>query len=264
MSNPSTEKLSEYERAIYYYTIPRVTRTVPVGVLVVYVFLNMQTIIAIAYGINTDKTEWVQGGGIVLGILVLGGVVTYLSREFIHELQERRANAIAKTMPDVDSQFDEIPDPFGEHILLRYPARQNAAEIAVTNNKGQNLYSAQFDAGGKSLRVTDHEDTEIFTATLERQVLSFSVETGSPSRIEVVAGDEPVAKVQRRSNFGPAHVDIECLGGDPQTYEFRGSGIYRDEELVGRIYEVRQYLYLDIQKAHFRDGILSFFVTLSR
>lgn len=262
MADDAKEHLSEYERAIYYYTIPRVTHPVPVGVLVLYLFIIIQTIIVIAYGISTAQPQWTQGGTIALALCVVVGVVTFLFRGFVHELRERSATAVAKSMPDADSQFDEIPNPFADHILLRYPVHSGDSQLSITNNKGQTLYTATLGEEGQSVSVIDHEDKPVFNAKLDTHLLSFSFETGSPSRIEVEVDGTLVARVRRRSNFGPAHVDIECMGGNPQTYEFRGGGIYCDEELVGRIYEVRKYHYLDIRKEHFRDGILGFFITI--
>ena len=263
MSDPTDEHLTDYERAIYYYSLPRVTQSVPVGVLVIYAFIVLQTFVAMAYGARTEKTEWIQGGAIAFGICVAVGIGTYLFREFIHEFRERSAQAKARTIPDADSQFDDIPDPFADHVLLRYPIRQSGAELTVYNNHGQPVYTAEVDKAGKKLAVRDHEGKDLFNATLDTSQVSFSFETGnSPSRIAVEANGVSVGKVERKSNFGPANVRIECGSGEPEVYEFRGGGLYRGEALVGRIYEVRQHHYLDIHKQHFRDAILSFFITI--
>jgi hypothetical protein len=262
MNTATEEHLTDYERAIYYYTLPRVSLAVPVGVIFIYVFFVCMTIVAIAYGLSTDHPQWMQGGGVVLGLLIIGGVMTYLSREFMHELQERLALAKAKTMPDADSQFDEIPDPFADHILLRYPIRHRGSKLPLVNNKGNQVYTAELSDNRKTMSVHDHDEKELFQAVLETSQVSFSFETGSPSRIEVQVSGETVGRVRRKSNFGPAHVTIECLGEVPATYDFQGGGIYFGDELVGRIYEVRQFHYLDIHKKHFRDAILSFFITI--
>lgn len=262
MSDPTQEHLTDYERAIYYYSLPRVTSSVPVGVLVIYALVVLQTFVAMAYGAASEKTIWLQGGGIALGICIAAGIGTYLFREFIHEFRERAAQAKARTIPDADSKFDDIPDPFGDHLLLRYPVRHAGNELTVYNNHGQPVYTAELDSTGKKLRVRDHEGEEVFSATLDTSQVSFSFETGSPSRIEVEAGGETVGKVERKSNFGPANVRIECGSGTPDVYDFRSGGIYQGEALVGRIYEVRQHHYLDIHKQHFRDAILSFFITI--
>lgn len=263
MSDPTEEHLTDYERAIYYYSLPRVMQPVPVGVLVIYAFVFLLTFVAMAYGVAIQSMEWVQGGGIALGICIVAGIGTYLSRDFIHELRERTAQAKARSIPDADSQFDEIPDPFGDHLLLRYPIRDGGAERTIYNNKGQVVYVADIDREGKTLTVKDHQGQEVLSATLDTKQVSFSFETGSsPSRILVEANGEPVGKVQRQSNFGPAHVSIECGSEEPDLYDFRGGGLYSGESLVGRIYEVRQHHYLDVHKNHLRDAILSFFITI--
>lgn len=263
MSDPTEEHLTDYERAIYYYSLPRVTQAVPVGVLVIYAFILLQTFVAMAYGAATQKSEWIQGGTIALGICVAVGIAMYLSREFIHEFRERAAQARARRIPDADSAFDEIPDPFAEHILLRYPVRQTGDELTVYNNHGQPVYVAEVNKDANELYVKDHDGKVLFRAVLDTSHVSFSFDTGnSPSRIVVDIDGDEVGKVERKSNFGPANVHIDCGGDDAEHYEFRGGGLYHGEALVGRIYEVRQHHYLDIHKQHFRDAILSFLITI--
>lgn len=256
------EHLTEYERAIYYYTLPRIQTPFPVGVTVLYAFAMLVAGSTIVYGVSTEQPDWLRAGGIGLAFGVVVGVGTFLLRDFQNQLRERSALATAKSMPDADSQFDDIPDPFGEHVLLRYPIRHQGSSLTLEDNKGNSVFIATLSDGGKKLTMSGVEDQPQFTAQLDSRSHSFSFETGSPSRVKVEKGGVSTATVHRHSNFGPATVDIECHGENARNYQYRGGGLFLGEALVGRIYEVRQYHYLDIEKQHFTDGIMSFFVTI--
>jgi hypothetical protein len=258
----TTEHLTDLERALFYYTLPRVRTPFPMGMTVVYAVAMMLAAGTIVYGVASGESEWLRAGKIGL---VFGGVVgigSFMLRDFMNQVRERTVLASAKGTPDADSHFDEIPDPFGEHILLRYPIRHAESTLSLEDNKGRTVYVAEISEGGSKLSVSNAEGEGLFSAKVDSGSQSFSFDTGSPRRLTVEAGGEKVADLHRHSNFGPATVDIVCYGEGAGEYQYRSGGLFLGEALVGRIYEVRQHHYLDVEEKHFCDGILGFFVTI--
>ncbi|HIA48361.1 MAG TPA: hypothetical protein EYN96_10440 [Candidatus Hydrogenedentes bacterium] len=258
----TVEHLTDLERALFYYTLPRVRTPFPTGVTVVYAVAMLLAAGTIVYGVSAGESEWLRAGvtGLIFGGMV--GIGSFMLRDFMNQVRERTALASVKGMPDADSHFDDIPDPFGEHVLLRYPIRHTGKTLSLEDNKGETVYVADLGEGGSKLSVSNSAGEALFTATLDSGSHSFSFETGSPRQLTVEAGGEKVADVRRRSNFGPAKVDIESFGEGAAAYQYRAGGLFLGDALVGRIYEVRQHHYLDVESKHFCDGILSFFVTI--
>jgi hypothetical protein len=77
----------------------------------------------------------------------------------------------------------------------------------------------------------------------------------------VLRNGEPVAEIERRLTIGPSCVEIRNLQTG-ETIEFRDGGIYDGEALVGRIYDIRNYLYLDVRQSRLDDAVLGFYVAM--
>jgi hypothetical protein len=50
---------------------------------------------------------------------------------------------------------------------------------------------------------------------------------------------------------------------DEVHFVTRRGAIYRGDRLVGRIYTVRQFTYLDIESNSFNDGVLGYFIAMA-
>ena len=263
MSN-NQEHLSDYERAIFYYTLPKITMPFPIGTVVIYGLMLCLALASLLYGISTQNSEWIRSGTIGLCFGGIVGVVAFLLRDFINQVRQRSALASAKGVPDADSQFEDIPNPFREHSLLRNPIRHDDTTMPLVNNKGKTIYTAQLGPKGKVITLLDESNEQLFQATMEKHSPSFSFEDGGARHVSVYRGDEEIAEVIRHTSIRLAEVDIHCQGDNEEkhTYKCLSGGIYLDEVLVGRVYEVRGYHYLDIQKKHLCEGILAFFVTI--
>ena len=254
--------LTDYERAIFYYSLPRLRTPFPIGVTIVYGVVMALAAATLVYGVATGEPDWLRAGGIGLGFGVVVGGGAFVLRDFMNQVRERAALKSAKGIPDADSQFDDIPDPFGEHVLLRYPTRHSGNRLSVENNKGEELYVSELESGGAALKFSDADGTPLFEATLGSSSQSFASDRGSPRRIVFGENGEKTGEMRRRSSLGPSAVEIERQGDNGGTYRFFGGGLYEGEALVGRMYEVRGHRYLDILKSHLSNEILGFFVTI--
>lgn len=254
--------LTDYERAIFYYSMPRLRTPFPLGVTIVYGIVMVLAAATLVYGVATGTSDWLRAGGIGLGIGVVVGGGAFVLRDFMNQVRERAALNSAKGIPDADSQFDDIPDPFAEYVLLRYTIRHSGNRLTVENNKGEELYVSELESGGKILKFSGADGTPLFEATLNASSQSFSSNLGSPRRIVFEENGETTGEVRRRASLGPSAVEIERHGDVGRSYRFFGGGVYQGETLVGRMYEVRGHRYLDILKVHLSSEILGFFVTI--
>lgn len=253
------EHLSDYERAIYYYTLPKVTTPFPVGVVVVYGVMLCLAVGALVYGVSTQQSDWMRSGTVGLCFGGIVGAGAFLLRDFLNQVRQRSALSSARGVPDADSQFEDIPDPFREHTLLRIPIRHAETTMPLVNNKGKTLYTADLDPEDKSFTLHDASGEPLFQAVMKKHSHSFSFENGGAPHVRVLRGDEEIAEIVRRRS----EVDIRCKGDEEnQHYTCQSGGLYLDEVLVGRVYEVRGYHYLDIESKHLDEGILAFFTTI--
>jgi len=261
--NDTKEHLSDYERAIFYYTMPKITIPFPVGMVVIYVLMLFLALASLVYGVATEQMDWIRSGTIGICFAAIVGMGAFLLRDFINQVRSKSALASAKNVPDADSKFEDIPDPFKEHVLLRNPIRHDEKTMPLKNNKNITLYTASLEEHGRILSMKDESGAELFQASLDKHTHSFSFEGGGASQVSVKKGDKEIAEVIRHSSIRLLEVDIICKKGEtPKTYRCLSGGILLDDELIGRVYEVRGYHYLDVQKAHLCEGILAFFATI--
>lgn len=92
---------------------------------------------------------------------------------------------------------------------------------------------------------------------------SFMISMGVPSRLTVYKGEDVIAEIVRRFSFSSLVVDISCLKPSPVCYLVRGQTVFREGVMIGRIYELRRSVYLDIKRNALHDALLGFFATLS-
>lgn len=257
-----TERLSEYERAICYYTIPTVTRPLTFSSIALFGVLLLGAVFSLAYGVRTDSASWRLWGGVAVAVVAVGGVLWFLLRAVINEIREQSALAEAQGVPNVESGFDELPDPFKGHLLLRYSMHREGPEVEITDNKSNAQYRAVAKDAGKTWDVTCVDDGAAIHVESVRGDHSFAFDVGRPGEFQVSRGEQGTAFLSKRFSFGPSSVRIRCEGDPAQVLSFREGGIYSGDRLVGRIYSIRNYAYLDIERDYLNDGTLAFFVTM--
>ncbi len=264
MSEKNHQKhLGDYERAIFYYTIPRVTSPVTVRVVVVYSILLVTAFAILAYGIRTERGELVTWGTVALGIIIVLGIVTFLFHAFSNQLAEDKALRAAKNMPDADSAFDDIPDPFSDHLLLSAPRHPDEKQVHVGDKKGRHKYVLPDGRAASTVRVQNADGQELLRLTAKSGGVGFTVSRGTPSRIAVSAEGNQVGQVRRKFHFGPEKVAVMMTDDGTPDLEILGGGIFAGKDMVGRVYEVRGNVYLDVQQSYFNDGLLAYFLLMA-
>ena len=260
--DPHEERLTEYERAICYSTIPRVTHPLTSGLIIAYGFLVLAFFILLISGVRTGNVVTERWGAIAFGVTVVLGIIGFLARAVTNQVHERSALAEAEALPNVESGYDELPDPFEGHVLLRYSRHHDRDTVDITDNRGHTVYVVVRSHGGRHWEIHDPSGTELLTVEAPQSQHSFAFDAGVPRRLIVTRGDQETADLKRRFNFGTATVDISCTQNGAQNYVFRAGGFYKGEELLGRIYFIRNYAYLDIRKTALTDGNLVLFAAM--
>ncbi len=256
------ERLTEYERAVCYSTIPRLTHPLTFGLIVVYGLILLATFLLMAYGLNTEHAFWERWGPIAFGVAVAAGLAGFMARAIVGQVHERSALVEAEAMPNVESSSDELPNPFEGHVLLRYPMHHEGDRVEITDNRGRTVYVVVRQHGGLRWELLGPTGETVLTIESPRRERSFAFSAGVPGYLLVRRADEQTAELKRRFSFGASVVEISCNRDGVQDCVFRAGGFYRGGNLLGRIYFIRNYAYLDLRQAALNDGTLALFASM--
>ena len=262
------QRLSEYERAICYYTLPKVNHPVAFGLVVVYAVIVLEALGFLGYGLGAGNPAYTGIGAGALAAVTVFGIVIFLGRALLNEIRMRKALAVAKTVPDAISHVEDIPDPFQDHVLLRLPLHARGDLFPCTDNEGNIAYFVESAAGGPWWKIKDAQDKEVLRVRVDQGTKSFTFGGNVPSRLAVYgrppgADDEQeLGRIRRRVSFTSPVITVDCKQPDA-TYTVQRGNIFREKNLVGRIYYLHRSLYLDIQKEAMHPAVLGLFITMT-
>ncbi len=256
------ERLSDYERAICYYTLPRITHPVTLGLLLAYAFVLLEAVLFLAWGAWMESISWTMAGVVAVSAAVVLGIVAFTVRSILNEVRKRKALATAEGVPDPRlSDHDLMPDPFGHHVLLRRPRNARGTRFECTDREGAVQYTVERPTP-RTWRV-ERADAPPLDMVADQRALSFMLEHHrAPAHVRVEEAGAPVAEIQLRYSLTKPTFTIFCHGADDHTHEVRRRSIYKGDRLVGRVYYLRQFLYLDVERAAFHPGVLAYFVAI--
>ncbi len=263
------QHLTDYERAICYYTLPRVVSPVTYGAVMVYAVLILQAVAVMAYGLACDKWGWFVGGVTALCWLIVLGTVLFTARALLNDVRRKRMLAVAEGVPDAVEESPDIPDPFSSHMLIRHPLAARGRLFACTEDDSTLLYSVdsstylQKGRGRRSRmwwNVRTPHDAEYCHIEIAPGVPSFSMDPVLPGRVRITVDKREVATIRPKFSLKSPTAEIRRIEPKKCTYLVKRDSIYAGDRLVGRIYVMRQALYLDIERSHLNEGILAYFI----
>lgn len=266
-----SDHLSEFERAVCYYTLPKVTSPVTLGLIVAYAVCFLEAAGVMVYGLVQDSmrdegqatvSAWTKWGTVALVAIIIFGIVAFLFRAFMNDLRQRRMLATARGVPDAIVETEDVPNPFGGHLLIRYPRHPTSRERSIMDNDGHVLYTVVEETHGKNWSIAPADGEGVLSVKSSSRGVSFGFDRGTPAELRVLRDDKEVAHVKKRFSFATPSVIISASEPEPHEIVARGRSLYHNERLIGRIYYIRRYLYLDIEKDRLNDGILGFFVAM--
>jgi hypothetical protein len=257
--------LTEYERAVCYYSLPRLVSPISYALIVAYGVCLFEAIAAMAVGIVIQDDDWLTLGAICTVAMVVFGVVVFTCRAFLNEFRRRRLLAEAHNAPKAARNLaEDVPDPFAEHILVQHPDATKGNLFNVTDAGSDHDHVVEMDPHHFKWVVRDPNGSERFQIRALSGLQSFSFGPNNlPSRLGVFKGTREIARISNRWGLWHPRTEIVTTEKDALTYQVRADGIYVDDRLIGRIYYLRHAYYLDVQSQYYSDGLLAYFVTVS-
>lgn len=256
-----TDHISDYERAVCYYTLPKVVSPITLGLIVAYAVCLLEAVLALGYGLWTENRTWTVAGAVALAGIVVFGMVAFTLRALINDLNRRAALAAAHNAPEA-SRGNDIPDPFASHILISHPLNVASEVFACVTRDGDIAYYIEVIRPGAHWRVNSPQDQPLFEIMAVQKASHWIFSAPLPARLSVFDGNPVVASIVRRATLRANVVDVFTVVPAETRHEVKNGCIYASGRLVGRIYTLRRNVYLDVERAHAVPGIIAHFVTL--
>ena len=256
------EPLTAYERAVCYYTLPRILPSVTVGMIAAYAVCLLEAFGALSYGLIVRDDNITRIGAWALAGIVLLGIIAFFFRTLIGEIRRRRLLAEARGLPNPADDSADLPDPFAEHVLLRCPFSHRGKPLECADSAGHVFYQITNGRGSDWRILCDAHKRELLRLKIENGASSFLLREDTPSLVAMYSGETLVARLRNRFSFGEPMAVLSCLDPEPHEYVIRSHGIYRDHVLVGRFYDLRGYLYLDVHQSACEEAVLGVFATM--
>jgi len=254
------DHLSDYERAVCYYTLPRVTHPITYGLIAAYALCLFEALAAIVYGLWFDHDLVLRIGTIAFAALIAFGLVVFTVRAFLSEVRQRRALAQARGVPDALREAADLPDPFATHLLLKRPTHTDGAIFACTDEHAAIAYRIEATPENASWTIMSADGEEVCRVKAVRRVTSFTFGQNLPGQLNIYRQDTEIGQIIRRFSFTENITDIRVLAPEPSQYQVRQQAIYRESRLVGRIYALRGAYYLDLRRDALHEAILAYFI----
>lgn len=259
----NADQLSDYERAICYYTIPRVIHPTTLGLLIAYAVCILEALIAFIVGIVRNDPAIIKiGAGATFGIVVLG-IVIFMYHALINDFRQRKALAVAKGIPNALPDIEDVPDPFAGHILLKCPRDIGKGIFNITDNKGDIHFKVETAKSGHTWDIFTPEGEPLVQVRSGPRAKSFFFDRGTPNQLGVFENDQEVAKLTRRFSLKTPKVFVEYRDKENKNFFIEQRGIHYGDTLIGRVYYLRKNLYLDVKEEHFNYALLAFLVALT-
>ena len=252
--------INDYERAVCYFTLPHLIFHLNPILLFIYFASVILAFLITFMGLILANPYLSYGGTFALVIIILYGIIAITGRTLLNELRWRKYLAEAH---DSTSQVSlDLPDPFENHELYIIPLKEKQTSLCpCTNREGKIIYFIEEKEKRRHWIVKDSLEKEVYNIYAKHVWFSIVFTSKVPLILRVYHEDKLIAQVKPHfSFFGSAYL-ITLFEPQLATYWVLQSGIFLQNELIGRIYQVRKNLYLDIQKPHFNLGILSLLIS---
>ncbi len=256
------EHLTSYERAVCYYTLPKVVTPVGYGLVAAYIVCLLEAVGLLLYGWIAGNEVLTRWGIVAVAAMIGFGVLAFLLRAFFNDLRERQLLKGGNILSDNDFDRGDVPDPLARNLLLCFSLRDEGGARAIKDNDGAVRYTVTPGPGRGTKTVTGTDGT-VLSMRHARGLLGLGVFTGSAGTTTVSSGDHPVATIRRRISFSDPIAHIECIPPKGEPAIVKNRSLFLGARLIGRVYYVRGHVYLDVEREPFHDGILGFFASMA-
>ena len=264
MSAPHSpgEHLTSYERAVCYYTLPKVVAPVGYGLVAAYIVCLLEAVGVLLYGWLWQNDAFTRWGIIAVGAMIGFGVLAFLARAFLNDVRERQLLKGGEILSDHDFDRGDVPDPLANNEILCFSLRDSGNERIIKDNDGVVRYTVKPGSAPRSKVVTSPDGSSL-TLCQARRLLGLGIFGDNGGTTRVLRADSLVATIRRRIGFSDPVVRIESSPPGNESFLVKNRSLYVGDRLIGRVYYVRGYVYLDVEREQFHDGILGFFASMA-
>lgn len=262
-STPATPTITPYERAVCYYTLPKVIHPVTFGIIIVYALCVLEAIGAFAYGIYAKDMQWTTIGSYAFAGIVAFGLIVFFVRALLNDVRQRKALAEARSSP-MHTPAEDVPDPFADHVLLKHPIHAQGTLFDCSSGDDSRRYIVEHRPNSREWIARAPDGAELFTVRVLSGVSSFSFSMGGrPKLLGVFKEGTEIARILRRGGLMETVTEITSETLSPKFLTIRSRGIYIGGALRGRIYDLRGNDYLDVHREALNDALLGYFITIT-
>lgn len=258
------DHLTDYERVVCYYTVPRVTHPLTYPLIIAFTVCLVEAIGALTIGLLFESPIWTKVGAASLAALIVFGIAAFMLRAFTSELHRRRALAQARTAPDapvnVIESGEEIPNPFAHHVLLWRPAATpSQLHLCPLGMPPTRYATIETAPSGRSWVLKTADGAELCTVRAAGGAPSFTFGTAVARHLSVMRAGEAIGAIQHWAAIREPGAQLHTVVPHPFDLRVHNDSIIRDDRLVGRIYELRGSCYLDVENDSFCEALVAFF-----
>lgn len=257
------DHLSDYERAVCYYTLPRMRHPLTFGLIVAYAICVFEAAAAVIYGFLWENDTVWNVGVYALGGMIVFGLVVFFIRALIDDVRKRKLLLHARKIHAAPQNLSDLPDPFQNHILLRRPFAISSELYACTETDDTIRYIVESALDEGWWKVKTPQDSLVCEIRVLQGPGSFFFGQELPKCVGIFKEGQEIAQICRRFSFDAVKgaIQREKLGKPALT--LRQAGLYLEERLVGRLYHLRNSYYLDVEADHFDETVLAYFVSVT-
>lgn len=250
--------LSDYERAVCYFTLPKLVYHISPISIFIYIICVIFAFSLTFWGLILGNQQLSYVGTFILIVITLSGFILFTGRTLVSELRWRKC--LAEAHGSASEETLDLPDPFENHELYLIPVKEKEGMLfPCVNRAGEIQYF--IEKKNHVWIVKDALEKEVCTIFRKRSWFSITFTSKAPKIINIHRNDKRIANIKPRFSLFSSVYVITLFENGNETYQILQSGIFHYGELVGRIYQVRHNLYLDIKRDHFNLGLLSFFIS---
>lgn len=240
--------LTDLERAVCYYTLPKVSSPITIGLLLAYAICVLEAGGALAYGLlSTNRTWTLAGLYALIGIIILG-MAAFTVRAALSDWRRRIALAMARNTPPAE-RCDDIPDPFEHHVLLVRLATCPDPSCYCLTELGEARYRLDTLQKGETWRISDLKENSVYDVHMAHR----------KKHLHVYRAKQLCASIEEHNTLQAWGAKVFVLIPEQKTYEVSNGCISFTGRLIGRIYTLRDYTYLDVEESHLNIGLLAYF-----
>lgn len=256
--------ITDYERAMCYFTLPRISYIISPGVVFLYALFLILSFSILFIGIAYNSPLIANIGGISAIIVAVMGALILIVRAIINEYKWRRCLEEANNIPQ--QVASELPDPFHNNTLICIPLeKRDNTLFPCVDRAGEILYFIDEAMKNRKWIIKTPQDIEIAKIEGKANLFTFVISYKLPLVLRIYENEKLSYIVKPKwSLFSVAFTVFDHRQTPTIVYTISDTGIFLNKKLVGRFYQLRKCFYLDIQQEHFNLGFLALLIYLSK